>query len=364
MSIEPVVIIGGGVSGLHAASLLTARGVSCILLESRSRLGGRALSEKYQSGNHDAAQYFDLGPAWFWPDGQPAITQLAQKLGVAVFPQFAAGAMRVERFRLEAPQSFVPDDSMVPDALRFRDGLQSLVTAMADTIPTEAIQLDARVTAVSRRDGGGATVTLANGTRIDAHTVITALPLRIIASRITFDPPLPEELQQAMQATPTWMAPHAKMLAVYDTPFWRAAGFSGMVSSMVGPLQEIHDASPPTGAGALFGFVGIGAGARAAIGEAGLRERVIAQLVRLFGEQAQSPTAVYFKDWATDEDTTTGADLEPSALPHGPGSPLFAEAHWDGALLLAGAESADEHPGYLEGAVRAAERAVAMITPR
>ncbi len=362
MSPDPIAIVGAGTSGLNAASLLHARGQQCVIFESRDRLGGRALSAFRDADGEAPATHFDLGPVWYWPDAQPNIARLVRELGLEVFAQYATGAMRVERFRLEAPQSFVPDDGMVPDAMRFRDGVQSLVSALGATLPAGTVQLSSRVVCIAQRADGGVTLTLADGRTQDARAVILALPPRLIASGIAFDPPLSEELLQLLRATPTWMAPHAKMLAVYPTPFWREEGFSGMVSSFVGPLGEIHDASPETGAGALFGFFGIGAGARAAIGEAALRERVIAQLVRLFGARAELPLAVYFKDWATDLDTTTPADLEPATLPHGPGGALLHTAHWDGRLVLAGAEASREHPGYLEGAVLSAERAVAALT--
>jgi monoamine oxidase len=358
---EPIAILGAGVSGLYAASMLTSRGVPCQVFESRNRLGGRALSALHLGGTDGVASHFDLGPAWFWPDAQPAIAALASRLGLPVIPQYARGAMRVERFRLEAPQSFVPEDGTIPDALRFRDGVQALVAALASTIPQSAIHLSARVTHITRHMPHGVTLTLDDGRELAASAAILCLPPRLIASRITFDPPLADATLRIYRATPTWMAPHAKALAVYATPFWRAAGYSGMASSFVGPLQEIHDASPETGPGALFGFVGIGVGTRAALGEAALRSGVIAQLVRLFGAQAESPLEVYIKDWAADQDTTTPADLEPTATPHGPGGAQLAAAQWDGCLVPGGAEVALEHPGYLEGAIRAAERAVELV---
>jgi monoamine oxidase len=361
MNRDPIAIVGGGVSGLYAASLLASRDVTLTLFESRATLGGRALSVVRTADEHGPPAFFDLGPAWFWPDAQPAITRLASELGLPVFAQYSTGAMRVERFRLEAPQSFVPDGGTVPDAMRFRDGVQSLVSALAARLPGDAIQLSSRVVRIARHSSGGVALTLADGRTQTARAVILALPPRLIASGITFDPPLSDDVMQLLRATPTWMAPHAKLVAVYPTPFWREDGYSGMVSSFVGPLGEIHDASPETGLGALFGFFGIGAGARTAIGEAVLRERVIAQLVRLFGARAASPTAMYFKDWATDTDCTTPADLEPAVLPHGPGGALFAATQWDGCLMFAGAESSPEHPGYLEGAVLAGERAADVL---
>ena len=357
-----IAIIGGGISGLHAASLLTARGMPCTLFESRDRLGGRGLSVAHDTGNPAAPlAHVDLGPAWFWPDAQPRITALVRELGVPVFPQYASGAMRVERFRLEAAQSFVPDEGMVPDALRFQDGVQSLVAALARSLPPTTIRLSTAITSIADDSKSGCLLHAAAGEIFTAHHVIVAVPPRVAAHQLSFTPALRDAIVHEMRATPTWMAPHAKMLAVYDTPFWRADGFSGMASSFVGPLQEIHDASPVSGVGALFGFMGIGAGARRTKGEAGLRERVLAQLVRLFGARAASPRAVYFKDWAADPDTATADDLEPSPTPHGPGTPELSSGLWEGRLLFAGAEVAQHHPGYMEGALLAAERAVAQI---
>lgn len=66
---------------------------------------------------------------------------------------------------------------------------------------------------------------------------------------------------------PTWMAGHAKVVAIYERPFWRDSGLSGFVSSRVGPLQEIHDASPEAGSGALFGFLGIPVEVRQQLGK-------------------------------------------------------------------------------------------------
>ncbi|TYP73067.1 monoamine oxidase [Paenibacillus methanolicus] len=41
---DPVVIVGAGLSGLRAASLLTSQGIPCRVLEARDRIGGRVLS--------------------------------------------------------------------------------------------------------------------------------------------------------------------------------------------------------------------------------------------------------------------------------------------------------------------------------
>ncbi|MDE2344183.1 MAG: NAD(P)/FAD-dependent oxidoreductase, partial [Betaproteobacteria bacterium] len=113
-------IVGGGLSGLHAASLLHRRGVDCCLLEARQRLGGRILS--VQGAGADAR--FDLGPAWFWPDMQPRLRQLVDELGLAAFEQQTRGAILVERFKLEAPQRYERGFNTEPRSMRLQGGMQ------------------------------------------------------------------------------------------------------------------------------------------------------------------------------------------------------------------------------------------------
>ncbi|GAA3332831.1 hypothetical protein GCM10020331_094480 [Ectobacillus funiculus] len=79
---------------------------------------------------------------------------------------------------------------------------------------------------------------------------------------LNFSPSLPPNLITDIVKKPTWMAGQAKVVAVYDRPFWRELGLSGYVLSAVGPLEEIYDASPNKGPGALFGFFGMPPAAR------------------------------------------------------------------------------------------------------
>ena len=60
---QRVLIIGGGLAGLAAASALAARGFQITLLESRNRLGGRAGSFEYSATGRlvDACQHVSMG---------------------------------------------------------------------------------------------------------------------------------------------------------------------------------------------------------------------------------------------------------------------------------------------------------------
>ena len=63
------------------------------------------------------------------------------------------------------------------------------------------------------------------------------------------------------------------------------------------------------------------------------------------------------QDWAEEVETATPADAAPNSAHPAPMS-TDLPAHWRDRIHLAGSEFAPDFPGYLEGAVLAAERAV------
>ena len=79
------IIIGGGLSGIYAAFLLAEKKKSFVLLEARSRVGGRILSPEHQGF------FADLGPSWYWPMVNPKVSALIQTLGLKGYPQFETG---------------------------------------------------------------------------------------------------------------------------------------------------------------------------------------------------------------------------------------------------------------------------------
>jgi monoamine oxidase len=362
---NPVVaIVGGGLSGLWAASLLRDAGVSSRILEARDRVGGRALSITSPIGTSRESESFDLGATWIWPEKQPRINSLIAKLGVRTLPQFADGAMLVERFRLERASAYSPSPGQHPVTLRIEGGVQSLTIAIEAGFPRESIQLHAQVKQILRSSTNGILLRLANSQEIHADIVIMALPPRLIAQSIAFDPPLSSRLVTQLHKMPTWVGGQAKAVALYKKPFWRAQGLSGMASSFIGPLQEIHDASPREGAGALMGFSALTPAARTALGEQSLRELILAQLERLFGAEARAPEALLMKDWAQDPYTASREDREPANEYPVYGLPADAEHLWDGRLLFAGSEFAEQNGGFLEGAIVSAERVARQVIDR
>ncbi len=353
------VIVGGGLGGLKAARLLAAAGLEFVLLEARPRLGGRILS--MSAGPADCPDRFDLGPAWFWPDSQPRIARLVAELGLQSFPQHEAGLTRIEHSTRTPPQS-VASYHQVPVPFRLTGGMAALSDAVVAQLPSNRILMGHRVTRAAQ-SGAGALVEAKTGqgctVAFEASAVIVAVPPRLAVSTMEFVPPWPGRIAAGLLGTPTWMAGQAKFVAVYDQPFWRAAGLSGAARSLAGPIAEVHDASSLDGYAALFGFVGVPARERTSLG-GDLVTQAIVQLGRLFGSDAEAPRAVLFKDWAADDLTSTALDLR-----HGSGHPVYSTtraASWGpGVLAWAGSEAALGHSGYLEGALEAAEAAAGEL---
>ena len=357
-------IIGGGLSGLYAAFRLFGQERDFLLLEGRERFGGRILSESV--AGRSAANYpdaFDLGPTWYWPD-QPRMAGLLRDLNIESFQQHASGASRYEDPQRGA-ETFNNPGTM-PPSFRVSGGMARVTDALAERLPADRLRLSSRVTAIAKQsDGLRVSVRNAAGdeTIVEARRILLALPPRLAARSIAFTPALPEELHRTLTAIPTWMAGHAKVVAVYDRPFWRDHGLSGHAFSHVGPAMEIHDASQPHGPAALFGFLGVPAEQRRTFGPAALRAAAAAQFERLFGPEAARPSTLFLKDWIDDSLTATEDDLAPLYNHPAYGLPAAAQEllddFWDGRLNFCVTETAASHGGYLEGALVAAEAATA-----
>jgi monoamine oxidase len=241
---------------------------------------------------------------------------------------------------------------------RFVAGAQSLSTKLAERLG-DAVILAAPVRRISQEVEG--VEVEAGGAQVSARFVVVAVPPPL-AARIAYEPGLPggrAKIGERMR-----MGATVKVLALYDTPFWRARGLSGEAVFDEGPLSVVFDNTSYDGAqAALLGFVvGDDARAFAARDPAERRAAVLASLSRAFGARAATPIAYLEHDWC-EEQWTGGCPVgivPPGAMVEcGPAlrAPV-GRIHW------AGTESATESIGYLEGAIQAGERAAREVAAR
>lgn len=373
-----VLIIGGGISGLHSAYALQKKGIRFLLVEARERFGGRILSNSYEklsleSGTNKTDQElidthtykrgeiaFDMGPSWFWP-GQTRMETLVQELGLSddVFMQYAQGDAVYEDEQGHV-RSGIAGISM-EGSYRLKSGMQQITQNLIETIPTDNLMINSIATKLEYKDEFVLTEIKREGKQqqVKSQYVLFALPPRVALKSIEFIPKLVDERADELNGLATWMAGHAKLVATYETPFWREQGLSGDAMSQLGPLREIHDASPNKGGPyALFGFFGVPASYRKE-NENEMRELAIEQLVRIFGENAAKPLSVTYQDWAREVFTATDKDQQ---MPTHHTMNLigdFVEQNWDKRLIWSGTETAGQHQrnnGYLEGAIESSIR--------
>ncbi|MEC3767429.1 MULTISPECIES: flavin monoamine oxidase family protein [Cupriavidus] len=361
-----IAIIGGGLSGLYAAYLLEQRGIrDYVLLEARGALGGRivSVSPKARTGEQRASDQYDLGATWFWPALQPDLQVLVDELGLQTFAQQEEGDMLLERSATHAPVR-VDGYRSTPASRRLVGGMGALVDSLHQRLTANRLMTHCHVKRVRYLDDCVEVEADGPQGRELMHRVahvLLAVPPRLAAGTIVFEPALPDALAGPWKHCATWMAPHAKYLAVFDRPFWREHGLSGEARSAVGPMTEIHDASALACDGALFGFLGVPAPVRRRIPEQELRALCRAQLVRLFGRCAASPRIEYLKDWARDPYTALEADNKVGAHQVLPLPSCAASGVWCNRLTGIASEWSPEFGGYVAGALDAARRAVAAL---
>jgi monoamine oxidase len=191
-----------------------------------------------------------------------------------------------------------------------------------------------------------------------ARRVIVALP-PVLAGRIQYEPGMP-----ALRDGLTARAPQGNLIkvqAIYERPFWRADGLTGASVSDTGPCPVTYDSSPRSGTpGALLGFVG-GDDARAfaPLSAAERRRAALASFARAFGPQALEPIDYIEMDWAAE---TYSRGCPVAAAPPGLLT-TYGRALREpvGRLHWAGTETATYWNGYMDGAVRAGERAAREV---
>ena len=196
---------------------------------------------------------------------------------------------------------------------------------------------------------------------VRAKRVVVACPPPLVLD-IDWQPQLPRRREQLLRHL--GMGQLMKCDAVYETPFWREAGLNGFGLNDSGPVRVAFDNSPKDGdPGVLLAFVG-GATWR----EYGIQSRrdrrraVLDGFAAMFGDQALSPIEYTEFDW-NDQTWTGGGPVANYA----PGTMTaygkvirrpFGRVHW------AGTETSTYWTGYMDGAVRAGQRAALEVRER
>jgi monoamine oxidase len=238
---------------------------------------------------------------------------------------------------------------------RFVGGSQLIPLRLASQLGSR-VALNAPVTRIDQTTTR-AVVRTSRGA-VACKRVIVAVPPEL-SRAIQWGPALPARRRALLEHMD--MGALMKCDAVYDEPFWRADGLNGFGLSDHGAVRVAFDNCPADGSpGVLLAFVGGSTWRQYGLTTLAARRRaVLAGFAEMFGEKALHPVEYVEHDWTkerwtgggpvaimgTGTLTTWGQELR---RPH-------LRTHW------AGTETSSYWTGYMDGAVRAGQRAASEV---
>lgn len=345
---KKITILGAGLSGILTAYRLLDKGFEIEIIEARDRVGGRIHTVK------DAKTQIEMGATWF-NEVHINLQKLLKEFNIAHYEQFMTGTSYFEPFSAAPAQEIdIPQNS---PSYRIAGGTSHLIDSIKLKLKDVRIHLNETVTAINFENEK--TIITTNNSVLKTDYVISTVPQALFIHDIKVVPSLPNQLQDLAEKTHTWMQDSIKVAFVYDTPFWRNKNVSGTLFSNVGPITEFYDQSNEAlTTFALCGFISSGM-------EMYTKEERLAklkiQLEKVFGQEALTFTSYHETVWSKEIHTKSTKQIG-FMYPHqNNGHPLFRKNYCDNRLLFAGTETAQQHPGYMEGAVVAAQRAATEI---
>lgn len=334
-----IIIIGAGLSGLLTAYRLKKEGITFKILEARSRVGGR-INTVLGTNNTPV----EMGATWF-SDQHRHLRALLDELGIGYFEQYMDG-MALYQPSFAAPAEAIQIPPQAP-SYRISGGTSHLINTLYAALDQDNVFLNQTVKEI-RFDHKGVKV-LANES-FEADKVVLALPPKLWAKKIVFEPQLQSNLLAVATQTQTWMEDSIKVAMSFSNPFWQDQNLSGMLFSNPGPVVEFYDHSNyDRSKFALCGFVN---SSFKSLPFEDRKVRILNQLKSAYGKEIEGYIDYTECVWSGEKNTFEAAEVE--HFPHqNNGNPIFKNTFFEYRLLISSAESASQSPGYMDGAVYA-----------
>ncbi|MGO4817615.1 flavin monoamine oxidase family protein [Flavobacterium sp. W22_SRS_FP1] len=339
---KKIIILGAGLSGLLTAYRLKNKGFDIEIIEARDRTGGRIHTVTSDMGQ------VEMGATWF-NDIHVSFRKLISELELEYYEQFMTGTAYFEAFSAAPAQEIqIPQNS---PSYRVKGGTSKLIETLKNKLTDIPTHLNETVSSLNFENDK--VLITAKNKSFEADHVISTLPQALFTNDILVTPALPQKLTDIAEKTHTWMQDSIKVAFVYAGPFWRNKNFSGTFFSNVGPITEFYDQSnAELDKFALCGFISSG---MEIYSQKERLEKLKVQLEKVFGQEALNFTSYHETVWAKEIQTKSPQQIG-FVYPHqNNGHPLFRESYCDNRLFFAGTETANQYPGYMEGAVIAAE---------
>lgn len=343
-----ILIIGAGLSGLLTGYRLKKEGIPFKILEARGRVGGR-INTVYGTNSTPV----EMGATWFTHQHKYLIS-LLEELGMEYFEQY------MDDTAFYQPSPTLPVQSVqIPrqsPSYRIAGGSSALINTLYQALDKTDVLLNQSVKQIKFHKNSIQVIT---EDVFEAHAVVMAIPPKLWAKKIVFEPQLPDNLMNIAKHTHTWMEDSIKIALTYDHPFWLDQNLSGTLFSNTGPITEFYDhCNRERSKYALCGFIN---SSFKDLSYQERRENVIHQIKTVFGGNAE--TFIDYEEclWSHEEHTFEASDR--FLFPHqNNGNPIFRESFFNDKLYISSSESAAEFPGYMDGAVFSANSTAKKIT--
>ncbi|MFT7545264.1 MAG: monoamine oxidase [Gammaproteobacteria bacterium] len=338
-----ILIIGAGLTGLTLAYLLKKQNFNVVIVEARDRSGGRVHSKKGIANSS-----IELGATWL--AGQHNVLwNLIDTLNLKTFEQKLGETAFYEPLST-SPHQLVRLPENNDPSFRIVGGTSSLIDALSKNLNQDNVYYNEQILSVTE---GKEILTLkTHSNSYVAKHVVSTLPPNLLVNTMDFQPKLPENFMAIAKNTHTWMGESIKVGLTYEKPFWRNKGMSGTIFSNVGPIPEMYDhTNYEETSYSLKGFLN---GAYESVKREERIEMVMQQMEKYYGMQARKYISYEETLWC--QEPYTYSPYNAQVLPHqNNGAHIYQLPLMNGKLSVAGAETANAFPGYMEGAVRSAE---------
>ena len=211
----PVIIIGGGLSGLLTAYRLKKAGVAVKILEARERAGGRINTMEGADGTP-----LEMGATWFGNQHEH-LKNLLEEFELRAFKQYMIGGVLFEASPFSSPQRI----NIPPQDPRFRieGGTGKLIQVLVDSFTAEEIKFNEQVKQIVVEEEIVKVIT--NNRTFSAMKVVCCISPALVVNSIKFQSELPEAIFSESLKTHTWMQESVKAGVVIKNLSGRAKTF-------------------------------------------------------------------------------------------------------------------------------------------
>ena len=346
-----IVIIGAGLSGLLTAFRLKKEGIPFKILEARNRIGGRI--NTVLGANETPVE---MGATWLQTHHQNLIA-LLNELGLKGFEQVMDETVLFQQ-QVHSPVQLMEIGKQAP-SYRIAGGTLNLINTLFQTLNSDEVILNQTVTKIVFHENS---IQVIADETFEASHVVLAIPPKLWANKIAFEPNLPNDLLSIAEQTHTWMEDSIKVALTFNQSFWQEENTPSTFFSNAGPVTEFYDhCNVERTKFALCGFMN---SSFKNISSADRKTLMINQLRTAFGKKVESFMDYEECIWSNEEYTFEASDF--SLFPHqNNGNPVFSQSLFNNRLFISSSESAKESPGYMEGAVYAgnttAEKLISLL---